>query len=146
MTVEDNKVVVMRFFEEALDKGNVGLLGALFTEDCVFHRGDLTEPTQGIPGVRFIVEKRVELYHDFRTTVHQMIGEGDWVATRGTHKGIHRGQFPAPIGTFDVKGRPIELTSHVFFRFKEGKISETWVARDELGMLRYLGIVLEART
>jgi hypothetical protein len=26
-----------------------------------------------------------------------------------------------------------------------GKISEMWVARDELGILRYLGIVLEAR-
>jgi predicted ester cyclase len=146
MIVEDNKAVVMRFFEEALDKGNVGLLGALFTEDCVFHRGDLTEPARGIPGVRFIVEKRVELYRDFQTTIQTMIEEGDWVATRGTHKGVHRGQFPTPIGTFDVIGRPIEWTSHVFFRFRGGKISETWVARDELGMLRYLGIVLEART
>jgi hypothetical protein len=33
----------------------------------------------------------------------------------------------------------------VFFRFKEGKIAEMWVARDELGILRSLEIVLEAR-
>ena len=58
---------------------------------------------------------------------------------------IHRDQFPTPIGTFDVTGRPIEWTSRVFFRFKGGRISETWVARDELGILRHLGIVLEAR-
>ena len=50
-----------------------------------------------------------------------------------------------PIGTFDVTGRPIEWTSQVLFRFEDGKISETWVARDELGILRYLGLVLEAR-
>ena len=74
-----------------------------------------------------------------------MIGEGDLVATRETHKGIHRGQLPTPIGTFDVTGRPIEWTSQVLFRFEDDKISETWVARDELGILRYLGIVLEAR-
>ena len=74
-----------------------------------------------------------------------MIGEGDLVATRETHEGIHRGQLPTPIGTFDVTGRPIEWTSQVLFRFEDGKISETWVARDELGILRYLGIVLEAR-
>jgi predicted ester cyclase len=73
-----------------------------------------------------------------------MIGESDLVATRETHNGIHRGQFPTPIGTFDVTG-PIEWTSQVLFRFEDGKISETWIARDELGILRYLGIVLEAR-
>jgi len=145
MTIEHNKAVVTRFFEEALDKGNVGLVDDMFTEGCVFHRGDLTEPARGIPGIRSIVEKRVQLYRDFRTTIHQMIGEGDLVATRETHKGIHRGQFPTSIGTFDVTGRPIEWTSQVFFWFNGGKIAEMWVARDELGILRYLGIVLEAR-
>jgi predicted ester cyclase len=144
MTVDDNKALAARFFE-ALDTGNIGLLQSIFTEACVFHRGDLVEPTQGLVGISSIVDKRVQLYRDFRTTIHQIIGEGDLVATRETHEGIHRGQFPTPIGTFDVTGRPIEWTSQVFFRFKEGKIAEMWVARDELGMLRSLGIVLEAR-
>ena len=82
MTVEQNKAMVRRFFEELLDNENVGILNDLFTEDCLFHRGDLTEPARGIQGIRSIVEKRVQLYSDFRTTVHQMIGEGDLVATR----------------------------------------------------------------
>ena len=145
MTVEQNKAVATRFFEELLDNENVGILSDLFTEDCSFHRGDLTESARGIAGVRSIVEKRIELYRDFRTTIHQIIGEGDLVATRETHKGIHRGQFSTPIGTFDVTGRPIEWTSQVFFRFEDGKIAEMWVVRDELGILRYLGIALEAR-
>ena len=68
MTVEQNKAMVTRFFEELLDNENVGILNDLFTEDCVFHRGDLTEPARGIAGVRSIVEKRVQLYRDFRTT------------------------------------------------------------------------------
>ena len=145
MTVEQNKATVTRFFEELLDNENVGILNDLFTEDCVFHRGDLSEPAQGIAGIRSIVEKRIQLYHDFQTTIHHIIGEGDLVATRETHAGIHRGQFPTPIGTFDVTGRPIEWTSQVFFRFEAGKIAEMHVARDELGMIRSLGIVLEAR-
>ena len=77
--------------------------------------------------------------------IHQIIGEGDLVATRETHEGIHWGDFPTPVGTFDVTGRPIEWTSQVFFRFNTGKIAEMWVARDELGILRSLGITLEAR-
>jgi predicted ester cyclase len=144
MTVDDNKALAVRFFE-ALDTGNIGVLQNFFTEDCVFHRGDLIEPARGLPGIRSIVEKRVQLYRDFRTTIHQIIGEGDLVATRETHEGIHRGQLPTPVGTFDMTGRPIQWTSQVFFRFKEDKIAEMWVARDELGMLRSLGIVFDAR-
>lgn len=144
MTVDDNKAIAVRFFE-TLDSGNIEVLQKIFTEDCIFHRGDLIEPARGLAGISSIVEKRVQLYRDFRTTIHQIIGEGDLVATRETHEGIHRGQFPTPIGTFDVTGRPIEWTSQVFFRFSGGKIAEMWVARDELGILRSLGIVLEAR-
>jgi predicted ester cyclase len=144
MSVNDNKALAVRFFE-ALDTGNISDLEGIFTEDCVFHRGDLIEPARGLAGISSIVDKRVQLYRDFRTTIHQIIGEGALVATRETHAGIHRGQFPTPIGTFDVTGRPIEWTSQVFFRLKEGKIAEMWVARDELGILRSLGIALEAR-
>jgi predicted ester cyclase len=144
MTVETNKALVMRFFEEALDNEKIQILKDIFAEDCVFHRGDLGEPVRGLAGIRSIVEKRVQLYRDFRTTIHQIIGEGDLVASRETHEGIHRGQFPTPIGTFDVTGRPIQWTSQVFFHFKGGKVAEIWVARDELGILQSLGIVLEA--
>ena len=52
MTIEDNKATVTRFFGELLDKENVGILDDLFTEDCVFHRGDLTEPARGRRGIR----------------------------------------------------------------------------------------------
>ena len=145
MTIIDkNKALVLRFFE-ALDKGNLGVVDDIFTDDCVFHRADLTEPARGITGIRSIIDKRVQLHRDFRTTIHQMIGEDDLVASRETHEGIHREQFPTPLGTFDVTGCPVKWTSQVFFRCKTDKIAEMWVARDELGILRSLGIILEAR-
>jgi predicted ester cyclase len=144
MIANDNKSLAIRFFE-VLDFGDSRLPQNLFTEDCIFHRGDLNEPARGLAGISSIVDKRVQLYRDFRTTIHEIIGEGDLVATRETHKGIHRGKLPTPVGTFDMTDRPIEWTSQVFFRFKAGKIMEMWVTRDELGILRSLGIVLEAR-
>ena len=108
MTLDDNKALALRFFE-ALDTGNIQLLKDIFTEDCVFHRGDLIEPARGLAGITSIVDKRVQLYRDFRTTIHQIIGEDDLVATRETHTGIHRGQFPTPIGTFDVTGQSYRM-------------------------------------
>lgn len=145
MAVEKNKELVRRFFNEALDRNDVGLLDDMFNENCVFYRGDLDEPVQGLGGVRAIVEKRALLYRDFEPEIHSVIGEGDLVASRQTHTGVHRGEFPTPIGTFDVKDRPIEWSSQVFFRFEGDKISEVRVARDELALFRYLDIKLEAQ-
>ena len=140
MAVEKNKELVRRFFNEALDRNDVGLLDDMFNENCVFYRGDLDEPVQGLGGVRAIVEKRALLYRDFEPEIHSVIGEGDLVASRQTHTGVHRGEFPTPIGTFDVKDRPIEWSSQVFFRFEGDKISEVRVARDELALFRYLNL------
>jgi ketosteroid isomerase-like protein len=72
VSVNDNKALAVRFFE-ALDTGDIGLLQNIFTEDCVFHRGDLIEPARGLAGISSIVEKRVQIYRDFRTTIHHII-------------------------------------------------------------------------
>jgi predicted ester cyclase len=142
MSVEEMKAVVRRFFNDALDTGNLDLIDKLFNDNCRFYRGDFDEPLKGWAGMRSIVEKRVGLYRDFETTIHLMIGEGDLIASQQTHTGIHRGEFPTPIGTFDVKDKPIKWTSQVFFRFEGDKISENWVSRDELALFNYLNIKL----
>ena len=46
MTVDNHKALAVHFFE-ALDTGNIGVLQNIFTQDCVFHRGDLIEPARG---------------------------------------------------------------------------------------------------
>ena len=121
MAVEENKVLVQRFFKDALDKGDVDLLNEMFNDNCLFFRGDMDEPVNGLDGISSVVEKRVQLYRDFETTIHQMIGEGELIASRQTHTGIHRGEISTPIGTFDVKDRPIEWTSQTFIRYEGEK-------------------------
>ena len=145
MSVEDNKALVRRFFGDALDQGNTGVLSDMFNDNCEFYRGDFDEPVRGLGGIKAVVEKRAHLYRDFVTKIHSLIGEDDMVASRQSHTGVHRGDFPTPIGTFDVKDQPIEWSSQVFFRFEGGKISEVRVSRDELSLFRYLGINLEAK-
>ncbi len=145
MSVEEMKAVVRRFFNDALDTGNLDLIDELFNDNCRFYRGDFDEPVKGRAGIRSIVEKRVGLYRDFETDIHLMIGEGDLIASQQTHTGIHRGEFPTPIGTFDVKDRPIEWAAQAFIRFEGEKISEFRVSRDELALFRYLDIKVEAK-
>jgi len=49
------------------------------------------------------------------------------------------------LGRHDVTGKPVSWPAIVIFRFREGKIAEEWVSRDELGMLIELGLVAPSR-
>jgi ketosteroid isomerase-like protein len=61
MAVDANKETVRRFFNDALDKGDLDLIGELFNDNCVFYRGDFDDPVEGPAGMKTIVEKRVGL-------------------------------------------------------------------------------------
>src|SRR5215216_1031571 len=73
MTTETNKVIVQRFFHELLDQGNSAVEAELLTEDCVRHF-----PARTITGP--------VLYSNVRTTIHDLIAEGDRVVARITHQ------------------------------------------------------------
>jgi predicted ester cyclase len=67
-----------------------------------------------------------QAFPDARSTVEDQIAEGDKVVTRWRARG----------SGFMMDGMTIE-------RIAAGRIAEIWVARDELGVLRQLGLVPE---
>jgi predicted ester cyclase len=71
--------------------------------------------------------------------VEDQVAEEDRVVTRWRARGTHRGDLgpiPATSREFEIQGITIE-------RIASGKIVEVWVARDELGLLRQLGVLPE---
>jgi predicted ester cyclase len=68
-------------------------------------------------------------FPDARSSVEDQIAEGDKVVTRWRARGDE----------FEMDGVTIE-------RIEDGRIAEVWVARDELGLLRQLGVVPDAET
>ena len=140
MSVELNKEIVRRYFKEALDSGAPEVVGDLFAEDCVIYRPGL-EPLHGLETVRFIVAMAHEIYSEFRSTLHDIIAEGDTVAVRLTHNVVHRGQWTTRLGTFDCTGKAVEWQAMVMFKIQNRKIVEERVFRDELGMVLEAGIL-----
>lgn len=66
---------------------------------------------------------------DFFTT-------GDKYAVRVTFRGTHQGDFMGIPAT----GRKVEVQHLHFYRIADGKVAEHWGARDELTLLRQLGV------
>ena len=80
------------------------------------------------------------MYSEFNTIMHDLIAEDDRVACRLSHRAVNRGEWTSRLGCHDVAGKTVSWPAIAIFRFRDGKIAEEWVSRDELGMLIELGV------
>ena len=146
MSIESNKAIVRRYFEEVVDNRKLDILGEIVTKDCVIHRPEVSEPIRGLEAFRQALERILQVYSEFKTTIHDVIAEEDRVACRLSHRAVNRTEWTSRLGTHAVAGRTVTWSAIAIFRLHDGKIAEEWVSRDELGMLIDLGVLRMEKT
>jgi steroid delta-isomerase-like uncharacterized protein len=136
MSIEQNKIVVRRFYTEANDQERFDLLDELVAEDALFH----TPAPIGAPGR----EGFRQLLGFFRTAfpvqhteIHTLIAEGDLVFAHHTHYATNGGAFMGMPPT----GREVVVQGIEIFRLADGRIAEFWHHDDMLSLFQQLGIV-----
>ncbi len=134
-TAETNTAIVRRTFEELLSAGDLALAEELVTADFVNHEAPPGTPP-GPEGLRRIALFLRSAFPDLRFTVDDAVAAGDRVAVRVTMQGTHRG----PLQGLAPTGRPVRQTQMHFVRLVGGKGAEHWAVRDELDLLRQLGV------
>ena len=142
MSTGPNKAIVRRYFEEAIDKRNLDVLDEIVTADCIIHRPEASEPIRGLEAFRRALERILQVYSEFTTTIHDLIAEEDRVACRLSHRAVNRGEWTSRLGRHSLAGKTVSWPAIAIFRIRDGKIVEGWVNRDELGMLIDLGVVV----
>lgn len=126
MSVEANKVLVRRVFDEAFNRRRLAVLEEVFSATFV----DASTPEQ-VPGPGG-VEGYFGMIHagfpDMQVTIGDVIAEGDRVVVRTIWSGTHSGEYEsiAPTGRW-VMRRMIQI-----FRVEDGKIQEEWVEGEDL--------------
>jgi steroid delta-isomerase-like uncharacterized protein len=145
MSVASHKAIVRRYFEAALDKRRLDILDEIVARDCIIHRPEASEPIRGLEAFKQVLERILDVYSEFTTTVHDLIAEEDRVACRLSHRAVNRGEWTSRLGTHAVAGKTVSWPAIAIFRFHDGKIAEEWVNRDELGMLIELGVLESAK-
>jgi ketosteroid isomerase-like protein len=82
VSAQDNEALVRRYFEEVWAKGNVAAVDEFMAPDYVEH----TAPPGWRPG-RDTLKQYVGMYHDafsdVKSTLHDIVAQGDRVATVG---------------------------------------------------------------
>ena len=136
MSIEKNKAIVRRFFEELLSTDNFAVADELLSPDFRFYFAGGPVATALERYREFLVARR-PVFPDRRFVVEDMIAEGDKVSARFTMHGTHKGELRgiAPSAT------ELTMTGIDMIRLSEGKMVEDRVEVDQLGMMQQLGAV-----
>jgi steroid delta-isomerase-like uncharacterized protein len=134
---EENKAITRRFLEEIFTGGNLELVDELFAPDFILHDSSVPQEVRGVEALKQYITMYRTAYPDTHFTVEDQIAEGNEVVTRWTGQGTHQGELMGIPPT----GNQVTVTGIEVDRVSGGKIEESWVSYDALGMMQQLGIV-----
>jgi steroid delta-isomerase-like uncharacterized protein len=132
---EANKELSRRF-TELFSTGDEALADEVLAPDVVFHGTTGDGELRGIDEMKAFAAQYRRAFPDATSTVKDQLADGDKVVTRWRARGTHRGE----LGPVPASGREFEMDGVTIERIADGRIAEVWVARDELGLLRQLGV------
>ena len=126
MSEETNKAIVRRMWKEAWQENNFATIDELVATDYVLHAypEDLAFGS-GAEGLKQLITSWRTNFPESQMTIEALIAEGDRVVTRYTAQ---------PTISTATTGIWID---HIL----EGKVVESWVDWDRLGLFQQLGII-----
>ncbi len=138
MTIEDNKHLIRRLYEET-DKQNFAALDEFFSADLIDHDPPpIPDLKPGLEGIKQSFKVFASAYPDGSHVIHDLIAEGNRVVVRVSGTGTQTGEFKGIKPT----GKKVEMTGIVIYRIEGGKIVERWAQHNFLGfVMQQLGVV-----
>jgi steroid delta-isomerase-like uncharacterized protein len=136
VSAEENKAVVRRVFEEAINQRRLAVIDELLSPDIVIHT-PVPGVGNGLESFRQLIGGFLSAFPDQGVELHDLVAEGDRVAVRHTHYGSHGGDFMGMPPT----GRQFRVDGIEMFRIADGKVAEFWHMDDFLGLMQQLGAI-----
>ena len=134
---ERNKALSARFCD-VMNTNDPDLIETTIDELCepdAQIRSPLPLDVTGAQALKLVFTTLNRAYPDVHVTVEDMIAEGDKVVMRNSVTGTHDGEY---LG-IQPTGKSVTYNEIFIFRFRNGRIAETWGVVDVLAQLRQLG-------
>ena len=142
VSVEENKAICHRFFEEVLNKKDMAVLDEIVHSDFIDNnpyapaiKRKINEPLSGKEGLKQYFSSTKSSFSDWHFTIEDIIAEGDKVVLRFVYSAIHQGEFLGIPAT----GKRVKFTGVYILRLADCKIIEKWVNPDLLLMMQQIG-------
>lgn len=142
MSLEENKAIVRRFFEEVWNNKNLDYIDEIYTPDFQLHAlwqnmgmggaGNAETPT-----AKQVIGNWHKGLPDLHMSIDDQVAEGNFVVTRHMSSGTHTGTFMGIPAT----GNFAQASGITINRIQDGKIAETWTSWDVIAMMQGFGII-----
>lgn len=133
-----NRELVERAFE-ALNSGDVDAYVDMLTEDFVLHQPRWPLDTVGREANREKLETMAGAFTDQWGRIEQVVADGDRVAVYATYGGRQTGPLNVDGREIAPTDRRFEVPQFAIVRVEDGKLAETWVLTDAMGVAEQLG-------
>lgn len=134
MSLEENKALYRRWFDEVVNERNMALADELLSDDYVLHFPGMPTPVDR-EGHKQLLAMFHSAFPDWKETVEDVIAENDRVVIRVTGRGRHEGNFMG----VPRSGKEVRAEGVGIGRLAEGQIVESWAAYDALGLMQQIG-------
>ncbi|GAA0218091.1 ester cyclase [Halobaculum roseum] len=137
-TVTEPEEAVVEGFLTAFVAGDADRMSDLVTDDCVLHRPRWPLDTEGRAAIVELTEGNEGIFTDVTVTVEQSVRSGDRIAAYATASGRNVGPMRMEGREIAPTGRRFEVPQFGIYRVEGGRIAETWVLADALGIVEQL--------
>ena len=134
---DDIKSIPQRLIEEVYNQGRLDAVYELVAGEYVGHDPSLPEDIAGATAERELAAAYRAAFPDLKITIEEQLAEDDRVVTRWTARGTHTGDLWRIPGT----GKEVRVSGTSVDRIQNGRIIESWVNWDALGLMQQLGVV-----
>jgi predicted ester cyclase len=136
MSVERNKAVVRRLFEDAVNRRNLTVVDELVNPTLSVAKG----VPDGPEGMKALIGWLHKVFANLEFQVVEMIGEGDKVVVRLSARGTHQGEY---LG-YRATGKSVAFDEVEIFRLEKGQIMELLIVADRVAILKQIGAIPSA--
>jgi steroid delta-isomerase-like uncharacterized protein len=132
----ENKAVVRRLYEEVWNKRRVELVDELMSPSHAMHNNHVPDSCIGPEAYKREVARFMTGFPDLHFSVEDMLAENDKVAVGWTISGTHKGEFRGISPT----GRKVSVEGITINHIADGKIMDSYISVDYLGLMQQLGV------
>lgn len=136
MSIEQNKLVARRLFDEVYSQGHLARIDDLIAPDYRSHNPLPGQPP-GREGFKYAISQVRTAFPDHQVVIEALVAEGDTVVGRLRASGTHQGEFLGVAPT----GKRAAWMLLIMLRIVDGQVTDNWNQWDVLGLLRQLGAV-----
>jgi len=133
----DSKAIVRRLYEDVWNKRKLEIVSDLISPSHALHDNNSSGSAVGPEAYRAQIAIFLAAFPDLRFTVEDTVVEKDKVAASWTISGTHKGEFWGVRPT----NRKMSLEGITIHHIAHGKIIDSYISSDTVGLMRQLGLV-----